>query len=84
MLAVEILRSRTRIKELVAENERLQDIVDELDKTADGVPITPKTELWQAHPSWTHPWLCSQAHSYRRDSDKPVYSTEEAAREAEL
>jgi hypothetical protein len=66
-------------------------IVSELDKTADGVPITPKTELWQAHP-WVnhslsgvaHPWPCSQNWSWQYNSDKPVYSTEEAAREAEL
>jgi hypothetical protein len=76
---------------LVKENKRLQAIVDQLDKTADGVPITPKTELWQAHP-WVnhtlngdpHPWPCSQGYSWQRNSDKPVYSTSEAAREAEL
>ena len=73
-----------RVSELVR-------IVSELDKTADGVPITPKTELWQAHP-WVnhslngkaHPWPCSQGWSWQRNSDKPVYSTEEAARKAEL
>ena len=80
-----------RIAELLAENKQLKDIVDELDKTADGVPITPKTKLWQAHP-WVnhslngkaHPWPCSQNWSWQRSSDKPVYSTKEAAREAEL
>ena len=75
----------------MARVSELARIVDELDKTADGVPITPKTELWQAHP-WvnhslngkTHPWPCSQGWSWQRNSDKPVYSTKEAAREAEL
>lgn len=73
-----------RVSELVR-------VVSELDVTADGVPITPKTELWQAHPwvNWTslgypQPWLCSQDHSCRRDPDKPVYSTSEAVRKAEL
>ena len=77
-------RRAARFSELVR-------IVDELDKTADGVPITPKTELWQAHP-WVnhslsgvaHPWPCSQGYSWQRNLDKPVYSTEEAARESEL
>jgi hypothetical protein len=80
-----------RIAELLAENKQLQGIISELDKTADGVPITLKTKLWQADPDanqtplgYSQPWLCSQDHSYRRDSDKPVYSTSEAAREAEL
>lgn len=73
-----------RVSELVR-------IVSELDVTADGVPITPKTKLWQAHP-WVnhslsgvaHPWPCSQGYSWQHNSDKPVYSTKEAAREAKL
>lgn len=73
-----------RVSELVR-------IVSELEKTADGVPITPKTELWQAHPQrglnkhLVHvPWQCGPGWSFKRHNDLPVYSTEEAAREAEL
>lgn len=86
-----VFQQQSRIVALETENEHLQAIVSELDVTADGVPITPKTELWQAHP-WAnhslsgvaHPWPCSQNWSWQRNSDKPVYSTEEVAREAEL
>jgi hypothetical protein len=73
-----------RVSELVR-------IVSELDKTADGVPITPKTKLWQAHPqrgydrNWVpHPWSVGPGWSWQRNSDLQVYSTEEAARKAEL
>jgi hypothetical protein len=73
-----------RVSELVR-------IVSELDKTADGVPITPKTELWQAHPQrglnkhLEHvPWQCGPGWSFKRHGDLQVYSTEEAARKAEL
>ena len=66
-------------------------IVSELDKTADGVPITPKTELWQAHPQRghdrrlkPHPWSVGPGRSWQRNTDLPVYSSKEAAREAEL
>lgn len=79
------------IVKLEKENKQLQAIVDELDKTADGVPITPKTKLWQAHPqrgydlNWVpHPWPCGPGWSWQRNSDKPVYSAKEAARKAEL
>jgi hypothetical protein len=76
---------------LEKENKHLQDIVDQFDVTADGVPITPETELWQAHPlrGWSlsnmpHPWPVGPGIRRRRDPDLPVYSTKEAAREAVL
>ena len=66
-------------------------IISELDKTADGVPITPETELWQAHPCMNHsrdgkphPWSYSPGQSWQRESTLQVYSTKEAARKAEL
>jgi hypothetical protein len=75
-----------RIAELLAENKQLKDIVDELDVTADGVPITPKTELWQADPliNEGRPWPCGPKWIFHQVAEKAVYSTKEAAREAEL
>jgi hypothetical protein len=79
-------RRAARFSELVR-------IVSELEVTADGVPITPKTELWQAHPQrgkWGElaahicPWPCGPTWRSCRDPGLPVYSTEEAARKAEL
>lgn len=75
----------------MARVSELARLVSELDKTADGVPITPKTTLWQAHPQrgynryWVpHPWSVGPGYTFQRNFDLPVYSTKEAARKAEL
>ena len=75
----------------MARVSELARLVSELDKTADGVPITPKTTLWQAHPCMNHsrdgkphPWSYGPGQSWQRESTLLVYSTEEAARKAEL
>jgi len=40
-----------KIREVLAENEQLKGIVDKLDKTEDGVPITPESEPYKFEPS---------------------------------
>lgn len=88
----EVFQLQSRIEALKTENQRLQAIVSELDVTADGVPITPKTGLWQADSqvNWNNtlgkprPWQCGYGCTHQRIPVLPVYSTSEAAREAEL
>lgn len=63
----------------------VNSVVDQLDRTADGVPITPQTELWQICPSGFiedgHPWQCGpEGWTFNRVSDLPVFSSPEAAR----
>jgi hypothetical protein len=70
------------MRKLELENKHLRAIVSELDKTADGVLITPKTPLWQAVHGITNPWRSS--HGAHQNPDLQVYSTKEAARKAEL
>lgn len=59
-------------------------IIDDLEKTEDGVPITPKTALWQIDLEFGmvndgHPWPCGPGWTFQRVSRQPVYSTKEAA-----
>lgn len=68
------------------EIERLQIIVNKLEKTEDGVPITPDMQLWQmdkrhrmASVNCGKPWKCGDGWSFQRIQNLPVYSTEETA-----
>ncbi len=67
--------------------EYLQPIVDKLDKTKDGVPITPDMQLWQVDKRYGitndgKPWPCGLGWSWQRNSNLPVYSTSAAAEAA--
>jgi len=68
--------------EAADEIDRLNAIVSQLEVTADGVVITPKTQLWQIDPDRMlndgEPWKC-YAKSVFRVHDLTVFSTKEAA-----
>lgn len=64
--------------------EELRRIVDELDRTEDGVPITPKTELFQIDLEFGitnngHPWSCGPGWRFQHNKSEPVFSSRETA-----
>lgn len=77
---------REWIRTLWDDRHKYKAIVDELDKTEDGVPITPKIPLWQIDRRYgknsTHggePWQCGPGWKFQLHRYSPVFSSSEAA-----
>ncbi len=71
-------------KQLTQAQARIEELEGKLDKTADGVVITPESELWQIDSKFGcihggRPWHCGKGWGFQRVSGEPVYSTEEEA-----
>jgi len=61
-----------------------EEILSQLEKTADGEYITPQTDLWQIDPQGMiedgNAWRVDNVYSYQRLVDYPVFSSEAAAK----
>lgn len=61
-----------------------EEILAQLEKTADGEYITPQTELWQIDPEGMieegGAWRVDNVFSYQRLDDDPVFSSQAAAK----
>jgi len=54
-----------------------EEILSQLQKTADGEYITPETELWQIDPG---AWRVDNVFSFQQVDDHPIFSSEAAAK----